>query len=85
MPDHSVKINRAFTQSQIGKFPRARAEALSLIPGSLLPWISSSSLALLLDALDQSHRNGRTVEAQSILAEGAIYDPQQNKLREIAT
>jgi hypothetical protein len=81
--DHSIKINRAFAQSQVGKYPRARAEALALIPETLLPWISSTSLAQLLDALHASHKAGRAVEAKSILEEGAVFDPRAGKMREL--
>lgn len=81
--DHSIKINRAFAQSKIGNFPIIRAEALSLIPESVIAWASSSTLAKLLNALDQSHRAGRAIEANSILDEGAIFDPRKGSMREL--
>lgn len=81
--DHSIKINRAFAQSKIGQFPTVRAEALSLIPESVISWASSTTLAKLLDALHQSHQAGRHIESASILADGAIFDPRLNKMREL--
>ena len=81
--DHSRKINRAIEMSAVGKYPRTAKAALSLIPDALIERFPSVHLALLLNVLDKSHNNGRALEAESILREGAIYDPRTGKMREI--
>ena len=77
-----IKIDRARHLTR--HLPRAQAEILSSISPEMVASLTGKQLAMVMDALDRHWHKARAFESRDILAEGCIWDPNSQQLREIA-
>ncbi|MBX3482563.1 hypothetical protein [Phenylobacterium sp.] len=81
---HSIKINRALRQAEIGHFPGSAEHMLSYVPDVLRSALTSDELAIALDMLWTACLASKALAERDAIAEGAIWDAEAQRLREIA-
>ena len=80
---HSTKILRALGKAKVGSFPRTSTAMLDHVPASAVSALTSTQLAELLDGMHALAQASKAITESDVLAEGAIFDPNQLALREI--
>ncbi|MCK5930993.1 MAG: hypothetical protein KAG89_02390 [Fulvimarina manganoxydans] len=81
---HTIKIRRAISMSSIGSLVETRSAMLEAIPASVLATASSRQIADLLDANWALAQRSKASAAEAACDEGAIWDANRQRLREIA-
>lgn len=81
---NTVKIDRAFGYSKVGRYTSTANTAWSYIPSSVYAKLSGKQLAELMDAFYRAFENTKAIHERDICQEGVIWDERIQKLREIA-
>lgn len=80
---HDIKVNRALRLSKTGRYPASANAMLAHVPEAVIATIPGQQLAELIDAMWDCAQASKALAAREILAEGAIWDGQRQRLREI--
>ena len=81
--NHTIKVNRALTQSKIGNHPASAAAMLQAIPADIIAALPARLLAQLLDAQWALASSSKAIATHEAVQEGIIWDADQNRSREI--
>lgn len=80
----TIKIKRARALSTIGACPGSFDAMLAHVPGDVREALTSAQLAHMIDGLWRACGASKAIATQDACAEGAIWDAQSCRMREIA-
>ena len=79
--DHQIKVNRALSLSQVGKYPSSASAMLRAVPDSVLAKVTSRELADLLDAMWDLSAASKAIADAETISEGGVWDNKELRFR----
>jgi len=82
--DHQIKINRAVQLADVGRHPSTCAAMMRHLPHALIARATAREIAMALDAMWAAAREAKILADRDTIAEGAVWDARQQRMRELA-
>jgi hypothetical protein len=79
-----IKINRAVARAAVGRFPGSVDAMLERIPHAVAEALTSTQLALLLDAMWDACQEAKGQRDIENISNGCIWDASRQAMRDIA-
>lgn len=81
---HTIKVNRALAQAEIGRNPASATHMLDYVPEALVAGLTARQLAAVLDTMWRACQDAKAIAARDAIAEGGIWDERRQTLRPLA-
>lgn len=78
-----LKLHRAFKKAKVGQYPRTANALARYITAELYKQLTSTQLALVLDAIQVCTCQSKVLHEQDIMREEAVWDSSIQKMREV--
>jgi hypothetical protein len=79
----TTKIDYIRLNMRMAAFGRTADAIIASIPDTLIETLTPAQLVQVADALHAAHQEGKAQAERDVLAEGAIYSPDQGRMLEL--
>lgn len=81
--NHTIKINRAVAQSDVGQHPATATAMLAAIPADVIAALPSRLIAQMIDACDDLAATSKAIALRDALSDGGVWCDKSQEFVEI--